>query len=81
MAEFYLPALTVFIHSTVLNHKSNQYLKWRISLRRILLKQKKDAKTFVWAYFGSLCDRAVGKVTDTMNVYCTECFNDEKINA
>jgi hypothetical protein len=43
------------------------------------VQQKKDAKSFVWAYFGSLCDRADGKVTDTMNVYCTECFNDEKL--
>ena len=45
------------------------------------VQQKKDTKSFVWAYFGRLCDRADGKVTDTMNVYCTECFNDEKIKA
>ena len=45
------------------------------------VQQKKDAKSFVWAYFGRLCDRADGKVTDTMNAYCTECLNDEKIKA
>ena len=45
------------------------------------VQQKKDAKSFVWTYFGRLCDRADGKVTDTMNVYCTECFNNEKIKS
>ena len=49
--------------------------------KTLVIKQKKDGKSFVWAYFGSLCDRADGKVTDTMNVYCIECFNDEKIKA
>jgi hypothetical protein len=47
--------------------------------KTLFVKQKKDGKSFVWEYFGSLCDRADCKVTDTMNVYCIECFNDEKI--
>ena len=45
------------------------------------VQQKKDTKSFVWEYFGRLWDRADGKVTDTMNAYCTKCFNDEKIKA
>lgn len=62
----------------------------RISLRLIIImaedkfsnfvvKPKKDAKSFVWTHFGHLCSRLDGRITDTNNVYCIECFNDKVI--
>ena len=46
-----------------------------------VVKPKKDAKSFVWTHFGHLCSRLDGRVTvtDTNNVHCIECFNDNVI--
>ena len=44
-----------------------------------VVKPKKDAKSFVWTHFGHLCSRLDGRITDTNNVYCIECFNDKVI--
>jgi hypothetical protein len=43
------------------------------------VKTKKDAKSFVWSYFGHLVCRADGSVNDNTNVYCRQCFENKEI--
>jgi hypothetical protein len=43
------------------------------------VKTKKDAKSFVWSYFGHLVCRADGSVNDNTNVYCSQCFENKEL--
>jgi hypothetical protein len=43
------------------------------------VKTKKDAKSFVWSYFGKLVCRADCSVNDKTNVYCSQCFENKEI--
>jgi hypothetical protein len=46
---------------------------------KFVVNPKKDAKSFVWSHFGHLCNKEDGRLTDSNNVYCIDCFNDKKI--
>lgn len=43
------------------------------------VKTKKDCKSFVWNYFGSLLNKANGLPKDLNNVYCSKCFENNEI--
>jgi BED zinc finger len=43
------------------------------------VKTKKDAKSFVWNYFGILTNKADGSKKDPSNVYCLNCFENNEI--
>jgi hypothetical protein len=40
-----------------------------------VVEPKQDAKSFVRTHFGHLCCDLDGRITDTNNVYCIDCFN------
>ena len=46
---------------------------------KILFVKQKRMKKFLFGVVCSLSDRADGKVTDTMNVYCIECLMMRKL--
>ena len=48
-------------------------------MQKFVVNPKKDSKSFVWTHFGHLYNKEDGRLTDTNNVYCIECFTDKKI--
>lgn len=47
----------------------------------IKLFKSSDGKSFVWKHFGQLCGKINKQVTEANSVFCSPCFNNNKLKS